>query len=124
MPIAVRIDKEADLVSRTVTGSVSGEELIASFQDTLDHPDYHPGMKSLMDFRLFDHQLGSQDMRKFADFFLERSDAVRGTPTAVVVSQAVSYGLVRMLQAYIEAAPITLEVFYDLEEAERWLGIR
>ena len=91
MPIDVRIDTRAGVIVRRVTGLVSGEELMASFAATLDHPDFDPSMKSLMDFTRYDHQLAGDDMRGFAAFFLGRLEQVKDVKTAVVVSQTVSY---------------------------------
>lgn len=123
VPIEEAIDKEAGVIRRKYTGMVSGEEIIANFDETVNRPEYRPGMKSLMDFRGYEHQLDSKDMRKMAEFFIEHAESVKGAKAAVVVAHTVSYGLVRMLQVYVEAAPVQVEVFFEMEEAERWLGI-
>lgn len=123
VPIEVSVDKQAGVIRRKYSGAVSGEEILASFAEVIGHPDYQPGVKSLMDFREYRHQLSSQDLRDVADFFIEHGETVKGAKAAVVVSQTVSYGLVRMLQAYLETFPVQLEVFFDMEEGERWLGV-
>lgn len=123
MPIHTAIDKTTEVLRRTLTGEVTVDELIASFEDSLSHPDYRAGMNSLTDLREYGHQSSTADIRKIADFFIGHTEDIRGGMAAIVVSQTVSYGMVRMLQAYLDASPVSVGVFYDLGEAEQWLGI-
>ena len=123
MPVHVRIDKNSSVLYRTLTGLVTVDDMIASFHETLQDPDYRAGMNSLTDLSAYAHQNSTADMRRLADFFIAHSDDIRGAKAAIVVSLKVSYGMVRILQAYLDVAPVNVEIFYDLQEAERWLGI-
>lgn len=123
MPVDIVIDEKNGLVVRKLTGEVSVDEIIASFAATICRPDYQPGMNTLVDLTAYTHQNDTADMRKIADFFLAHRDRVKGARAAVVVSQTVSFGMVRMLQTFLDRTQMLLEVFYDLGEARAWLGL-
>ena len=123
MPIDVSIDEKRHLVHRTVEGAVSMDEIIANLEKTLLHPDYRIGMKDLTDLRDYVHQSGSEDMRRLAQYIISRSNAAGDFKSALVVSETVTYGMLRMLQIQLDSLPSEIAIFYDLDEAERWLGI-
>jgi hypothetical protein len=123
MPIDLQLDKTNDVIYRTVTGRVSADELLENLECTRNHPDYHPGMASLSDMRDYVHQATNADIRRIAQFFTEHLEDIRGSRAAIVVSKTASYGMSRMLQSYLEGAPLSVLVTYDLAEAKQWLGI-
>jgi hypothetical protein len=123
MPVDVVVDKQSDLVRATINSPTDTDEFLASFERMLNHPDFHPGMKILVDMVNYVHQATSDDMRRIARVFVQNTSAVSGMEVAIVVSQPVSYGMIRMLQAFIEGSPFRLHVFYDVEEAKRQLRI-
>ncbi|MBW1813454.1 MAG: hypothetical protein JRJ39_07210 [Deltaproteobacteria bacterium] len=123
MPVDVSIDKKSDLVLRVVQGLVSTDELLKSLEDVLNHPDYHPGMKSLTDLREATPFTNTGDVEQIANLLQKRKDRFKEGKAAVVVSKEVSYGMIRMLQAYAADSPFEIEVFYDIEEAKKWLGV-
>jgi hypothetical protein len=123
MPIDIHIDKTRGFLRRTVTGPVTAEEVIAELESTLRRPDYLPGMDSITDLRGNTHRATGEDIRRIADWLLEHGDALHGGKAAIVVSWAVSYGMMRMLQTYLDPAPVAVSLFYDPAEAEDWLKV-
>ena len=123
MAIDVVIDKEGHLVCRTVRGAVSVDEIIANIEATLQRPDYRPGMKDLTDLREYAHGASREDIARLAQCIVGHNEAVTGMRAALVVSTPVSYGMARMLQTHLDDLPSEIAVFYDIEEAKRWLGI-
>jgi hypothetical protein len=121
--IETAIDEKAGLVRMTLTGPVGADEFLASFETMLKLPGFRPGVKVLVDMLEHVHQADSEDIRRIAAVFLEHSEELRGTDAAVVVARPVSYGLLRMLQAFVEDAPFGFSVFYSRSEAEKTLGI-
>ena len=119
----VSIYGDRDLVEVVLTGPVGAEEFLAGFQRMLGLPDFRPGQNILVDMRAHVHQADSEDMRTIAEAFLEAGEAVGRADIAVVVARPVSYGLLRMLQAYIDGAPFRFSVYYSLEEAKSSLGL-
>lgn len=69
MPIDISIDREKDMVYRVIRGLVTTDEIVQSIEHTLNHADFHPGIKSLTDLREVIHQANIQDIKKIADFF-------------------------------------------------------
>jgi hypothetical protein len=122
MPVDVWIDKENGLICRTLRDEISIDEILASLEQTANHPDYRPGMKSLNDLREFVPQSTGNDVRRVADYLLEHATDREGLEAAVVVSRAVDYGMTRMLQALADSPSFRISVFYDLDEAKEWLG--
>ncbi len=123
MGVEASIDKERGLVSVTLTGPVGFAEFIAGFKRMLGLPDFRPGLKILVDMLEHVHQVDSEDIRRIATVFVENGEALRDTEVAVVVGRPVSYGLLRMLQAFVEDAPFRFFVFYSRSEAEEALGL-
>lgn len=67
----------------------------------------------------------SGEINSLADF-LSRHPDLRppGNKTAVVVSEDVDYGFSRMISMLTEDSTVyDIEVFWDVDEAWRWLGI-
>jgi hypothetical protein len=123
MSIVVTIDKEKDLITRTLTGQFPIEDVIRELQETAKHPDYHPGMKSLNDLREFVPVSDSSNVRRMAEYLLANAAEREGLRAAIVVSRTVDYGMARMLQALADTPSFSLAVFYDLDEAKQWLGV-
>jgi hypothetical protein len=123
MAIDVTIDTESHLVSRTVTGAYNLDEMIVSIEATFQHPDHRPGMKELTDLRECVHGATKEDVASLVECVLAHREAATGTRAAVVVSTAVTYGMSRMAQIRLDGFPSEIAVFYDMEEAKRWLGI-
>lgn len=123
MPVEFSIDKSGDLLMRTIKGEVGVDEIMASLDDSVNHRDYRPGMKSLIDMREYVPQSTSADVRQIAEYLLGRAEVLKGMEAAVVVSQAVAYGMARMLQAFADHPDFNIAVFYDLDEAKQWLGV-
>ena len=123
MPITYTIDKHSRFIHRVVSGIVTSDEILANITEILQHPAYQPGMKSLTDLRATQHYASPQEVRQIANFILGQSEKVQGGKAAVVVSQDVSFGMVRMLELLTESSPLSIGVFKDLQEAYEWLGI-
>ena len=123
MAIVVAIDPQSHLVCRTVTGAYSLDQMIASIEATFQHPDYRPGMKELADLRECVHGATKEDIASLVEWVLGHREAATGARAAVVVSTAVTDGMSRMAQMYLDGFPSEIAVFYDMDEAKRWLGM-
>jgi len=63
---------------------------MTSLEDSVNHPDYRPGMKILVHMIEHVHQVTGEDMKRIAATFVEHGVALLGTKVAVVVSRPVS----------------------------------
>jgi hypothetical protein len=127
MPTRASFELETDakrgLVKVTLKGPVGTDEFLAGFGRLLAHPDFHPGMRILVDMLDHVHQIGSDGIDQIARAFINSGEAFRGSVVAVVVARVVSYGMLRMLQIKVSEVPFTFFVFYDLQEAEKALHL-
>ncbi len=123
MPTSFRIDKNAGIVYRTITGEMTTEELIESYTSMLEHPDFRPGMSALTDMREKRASAYRRDVLLIAEFVRAHHDRIGHLRLAVVVSSSASYGMMRELKAELEESPVEIGIFRDLPAAEEWLGI-
>jgi ATP phosphoribosyltransferase regulatory subunit HisZ len=123
VPVDVSIDRDNNLIRRRISGVVSIDEMVASLEDTVRHPEFRPGMNDLTDLREHVHQTSSDDVRKAAQAIKERSHLTGDIKLALVVSRTVSYGLTRMFQMLADESNWEIAIFDTPEEAELWLGI-
>jgi hypothetical protein len=117
------IAAERDLAMITLKGPVGTDEFLAGLDRMLAHPDLHPGMRVLVDMLEHVHQVDARGIDRIAKAFVLNAEAIRDSVVAVVVARAVSYGLLRMLQIKLSETPLTLSVFYDMQEAKASLGL-
>ena len=115
------IDVQANVIRETWTGPVSLENLFESCQLEWADPRYRKQMSMLSDFRAARIDITHEELRGFADF-MGRQEAVQRH--AIVVSRQVGFGLARMFTSLSEASSPywdSLRVFFDFDEAERWV---
>jgi len=121
--IEVTIDVSRNLVAHRLRGEVSADEIMEAMQRVWDNPDFRPEMSSLVDVREMAPLRGTVDVVAIAKLLKEKSEGMSWGKVAVVVAQPLSYGFTRMFEAYAEPAGLLLQIFYDLGEAKRWLGV-
>jgi hypothetical protein len=121
--MSFRVDKEAGIVYRTISGEVTTDELLRSYAAVLRHPDFRPGMKALTDMRGIKPKAFRSDVLRVAEFISKHEDEIGDLRIAVVVSADASYGIVRELEAELERTPVEIGLFRDMAEAEEWLGL-
>lgn len=124
MPTIYVIDKEAGILYRTLSGVVTTDELIESFDEALRDPDYRSGMHMLADMRKVTTTAHKADVVRVAAYVKGHLEQIGPLKVAVVAPTDASFGLIRMLQANIEEASIELGVFREMDEAEEWLGAK
>ena len=122
MALTYVIDADARLVSITVTGPTSAQD-IADLQARLrDDPSFQPSYHQLFDFRA----------ARLTDIFAPQVEALLSTSPFAVTSRrayvvspgSVNYGLGRMAEIMAErvaSSPLLLKVFDDFDSAMQWL---
>jgi hypothetical protein len=123
MPTIYVIDKEAGILYRTLTGVVTTDELLESFDEALRDPDYRPGMHMLTDMRGVTTTAHKADVARVAAYVKSHVEEIGPLKVAVVAPTDASFGLIRMLQAHLGDVSIELSVFREMREAEDWLGV-
>ena len=121
MPLTYRIDKSLETVFSKGEGVVTSRELIDFQQALLRDPDFEPSLNHLLD---------GTEITKFdvpGDDFLSIASANpfgTGSRGAYVFSEGLTiHGMFRMSQSLQEAKPGDSELFHDIDEARKWLGL-
>lgn len=122
MPITFEIDSEARIVRTTARGDITLEEELAVFKSFLADPSFEPGFGILHDNRERVSVSTTDYVKGMADAVQDNRDAIGPAKIAIVVSRMVSVGLGNMFAILTENAPTTTKVFWDIDEAERWLA--
>ena len=123
MPIKVAIDEKNSLIYREFIGLVEVDEITASIESVVNHPNFHPNMKSLNDLRQVTHQADKTYVMKIAQAITQYSGKLASGKVAVVASADVVFGMMRMLQSYVGDVPIDIMIFKDVDEAMDWLEL-
>jgi hypothetical protein len=121
MPFTYVIDREAKLVSVTVSGEVTPEEALDTFNEIVSHPDFCPGMNVLSDHR----QMQTIMPTRFVGTLISRIRSVReqlaGAKWAMVETSPAGYGMARMASGLAGFLDVDIQVFRTVEEARIWL---
>jgi hypothetical protein len=123
MPLRVSVDEEKVLITGILAGVVDVDEVIDRVCRGLEELDAGKQLKILADLRGQEPHWNPAEIREFAGFVGENRSLFADRAVAVVVSQTVQYGIVRMFQAYTDDIISVFDIFYDLDEATRWLGM-
>ena len=121
MPIEHRVDQDRGVIAATFTGPMPLSEVIENIERVLKNLDGQSCKGVLSDVQGLEHQATSDDIKRVSDLIASYSDTVRGLKLALVVSEPVMYGMMRMLQARLDRVPLDVGVFYEMDDAEHWL---
>jgi len=102
-----------------VSGPVQYDDLLAHMNAEVR--DQAQPYEELIDARGATARFSSKEVRQFITVLERLARDSRLGPTAVVVSDDVTYGMVRMVSMFMDEI-CAIEPFRDLEEAKRWLG--
>ena len=125
MPIEYDIQPALGTVFLTYHGRVTDPELFVTYINLYTDPAYQPGYNELADCRrvtLFD--VSTKAIRGTG----EMAVLAAGAPpvpakVAIVAGDDVVYGLGRLYQIVQEPTSELVEVFRDIVEARKWLGL-
>ena len=123
MPFDVRTDPSNGLLSISVTGTVSREDLEHMFDEIERIEDSHPGIPSrLADFRQVERF--DADFAHVFPLAERRKKRQHHAPhrTAIVVEKPLHVGFVRLYQTLNDNPRTKIEVFSDPARAMDWLA--
>jgi hypothetical protein len=122
MPIISQIDSSLGVVFSTFQGVVTSEDILVQVESFKNDPAFQPSFNHLIDTRgttRFD--VSFADMRGFSSYSAFNEKSRR----AVVVGKSEMVGAARAYQLLREEQkqPDKMEVFRNMVEARRWLGL-
>ena len=122
MPINSQIDSSLGVVFSTFQGVVTQEEILGQVENFISDSTFQPSFNHLIDTRgttRFDVSFAGMRAVSSHTTFNEKSRR------AVVVGENEMYEAARVYQILREEQrkPDQVQVFRDMEEARRWLGL-
>jgi hypothetical protein len=119
MPITIAVDREQPLVTTTVWGDVTYEEI----QSHLSEEEHlrATGYPELIDAMAASTTLSSDEVRALVNRTHDMLREAPFGPTAIASDNDVVYGMARMYQILAERDGISIGVFRSVADAERWL---
>ena len=123
MSVEYMIDLEKRLLVLKGTGVVTGPDMHAYVGRVLEDPDVRSVTKELVDFRQAEFNMGPEDVRGFASADRTRFDGLQIERRAILVSNELQFGLMRMYGQYMASMQQDVRSFYDMDEALRWLEL-
>ena len=120
MPAKYWMDVPLRLVRTHEWGVLTDQDLRELYEQIRTDPAFEPSFRQLCDLREVTSITTSADtLRSLAQNQIFSPGARR----AFVVGRAVDFGLARLFQTYSEVEGQTVEIFRDMIDAERWLGL-
>ena len=117
------IDHEKLIVGRG-SGDASLSAFASLFMELLAPPFNNLDYDVIYDFRELNlAPLSGSDIKTLADIAARNRDKIDPFKQAIVVSNPVSYGIIRIFEAFTELAGFRVyRVFRSYEEAESWIA--
>jgi len=120
MSSSFTVDPARSLVLSRGWGPLTSADLTQYARLLADDPRFRPDFCQLCDLReVTEVRVGASGIREVAAL----NPFGAGARRAVVVGSDVVFGLARMYQMLTESSPDEVEIFRDLDEALRWLGV-
>ena len=121
MPIRVNIDRAQRLIRFTVVGELVTSEMLSAVTSALRETEGESAYDILSDHQQIATPATPEQIRELVRLLAKQGEPHNGRRAAVVVSQAASFGMMRMLGARASGIGIDVGVFWTVEDALRFL---
>ena len=123
MPIKSKINKEQNVIIRTVIGELVGSDMTVAFEYSLLDPDFKKNMHVIWDLTEADISKASTDQIMNVVQFIGNNIDDRGADykIALVAPVDISFGISRMLGSYGGDLPISIHIVRTLGDAYSWI---
>ena len=123
MAFEFEIDTTEGIMCKRGTGSVTVDDIHAQLAAEMEHPDFKPGLRRLVDYRFLEPRLSAEDVEAIAATMGRLQDRFGSARWAIVTNSDLVYGLTRMYMAFSDDSPIEVSVFREMDAARDWLGL-
>jgi hypothetical protein len=123
MPYDITFDPGESIFRIRTTGTVSRDGFEQLLEGLLKHPKWRSGMSLLSDYSDAEaSSLSADDVRDLAQFYASLKDRLGPGRSAIVVSDALAFGIARMGISIAELkVSRQFRVFRSVQDAEQWL---
>lgn len=123
-PISFDIDITHRLRRAIFQGVITEPILFQTYTQLLSEPDYDPTLDDLVDMSLVERlEVSSRGIRQLVELFADPAAAPAANKLAIVSAKDHIFGMARMYEILSSNTLEQIQVFRNLKEAERWLGI-
>ncbi|MFT6557145.1 hypothetical protein [Sneathiella sp.] len=120
MSAEYRIDLSNGIIFSKGEGVLTTQEIRTHNKRLREDPDFDPNYNQLIEIRVTQFAIPEEDVKKIA----AQEDIFSGqSKRAFVAETDYAFGMCRMLQIYSDSSGAHSEVFRDMDEARRWLGL-
>ncbi len=120
MPVTYHIDKINKMVFVNATGEFTAEDFRTHKRGLADDPDFDPHYGVLFDLRsITEFRISSAEVREFSMKYIFHDRARR----AYLVPADEVHGMIRMFSSLSDFESDVIQIFRDMAEARRWLGL-
>lgn len=124
MSIHTEVAESGEYFVHVVVGPVNGEDVCRAIGRALKHSEWSAGSPVLWDASQADpRNLTTNDVRMIADYLAQHRQRRGAGKTAVWAVDNLTFGMARMVEAFVELSESRAEVraFRDRAEAIAWL---
>jgi len=124
MPITKNTDPSTDLTTFTCEGLITFAAISDAMKCLYDGTDGPPTAMVLWDLSMASTEnLSFDELDDIAELRLDNVIQMTNGKTAIVASNDLDFGMVRMFQAKAAVMPRYLMVFRTVEKAMEWMGL-
>src|SRR5687767_3598615 len=110
-------------VTIIASGPADPEALVACVNELVSDPRFRSGARVLIDDTNLDFSsLQSEDVRAVAQTVIRVDERLGNSRVAILVSNTLAFGLVRMFELLAGDAKVEVTAFYDRDDAQAWLA--
>jgi hypothetical protein len=120
MTIHYRIDTSIHRITTRVFGEVTLDEVLQHFDELSVDPRFEPDL--LLDLVDCKTVPDADQIRTAAERVTADLTPLRFGKLAIVVASEALFGMLRMFHSFSESAFSAAQIFWDRDEALRWLG--
>ena len=125
MGISFTIYQEQAFFVSTWIGNITDSDLLSSYKDLYANEKFKPGFHEIADLRKAQlNDVTSDGMSLLVEmmqrYLTEKCDDFK---TAVIAPDNISFGMSRVYKSMSYNSPENVEVFRELNEALKWIGI-
>ena len=112
----------SDRVDVSLSGVITAQEILDGTRQILAHPNHAAFQAQLWRLHSVESlDVDADDLHRFIETVLAGPPRHPDLKLAIVTDSQLAFGLARMYEAYADRTPWKTQVFYEVDDAERWL---
>lgn len=123
MPYSFHFDEPSGVLIEIVTGFVTDQDILESFEMKKNVTGYRPGIHMLCDYRDVKFEISDNGVRKLAEYVKDHEEYFGETKWAVVTSSPLALAFARIYCLLTRDSCVQTQAFSKIEEAKEWLGM-